>query len=89
MNRFSKELNSKIDGGLEVSKKPNDDNTKPKKKAPAAGASSKPPTGEDRVYVKVEIPQRALNQLLRAAGVGPQQGVTVTAKVSTYRKPSS
>jgi hypothetical protein len=89
MNRFSKELNEKIDGDLEVSKRRKDENTKPKKKTPAADVGSKPPTGEDRVYVKVEIPQRALNQLLKAAGLGVQQGMTVTGKISTYRKPSS
>jgi hypothetical protein len=62
MSRFSKEL--------DVLKKRKQDGAKPKKKAPADDAGSKGASSEDRIYVKVNFPPRALVQLLKAAGLG-------------------
>jgi hypothetical protein len=89
MSRFSKELDAKIDGDLDVPKKRKEDGAKPKKNAPAGDPGSKRASSEDRIYVKVDVPPRALVQLLKAAGLGRSQGMTVAAKVSTFSKPAS
>jgi hypothetical protein len=89
MSRFSKELDARIDGDLDVPKKREEDGAKPKKKAPADGAGSKQASSGNRIYVRVNVPPRALGMLLKAAGLGSMHGITITAKVSTLSKPAS
>jgi hypothetical protein len=81
--KFSKELEDKINSNLVTGK------TKKK----GAGASAKPASTkpaansafpEERIFVKCDIPARAVNQLFKAAGLPPSDGTRITAKVSTF-----
>jgi hypothetical protein len=82
--KFTRELEDKINSNLATEK--------PKKqgaKASAKPASTKPGSKsgflEERIFVKVDLPQRTVNQLFRASGLPPSDGTRITAKVSTFK----
>jgi hypothetical protein len=86
--KLAKELEDKINRNLSADK--------PKKKAtgaPAKLANTKPAPKsgfqDERIFVKVDLPVRALNHLFKAASLPLSNGTRITAKVSTFKSISA
>jgi hypothetical protein len=82
--KFTRELEDKINSNLGTEKPKRQEG-----KASAKPASTKPASKavflEERIFVKVDLPQRTVNQLFKASGLPPSDGTRITAKVSTFR----
>jgi hypothetical protein len=81
---FNRELEDRINSDLVTDKA-----KKKQAKASAKPAPTKPAAKsgfqEERIYVTVDLPGRAVSQLFKAAGLPPSAGTRISAKVSTFK----